>query len=74
MTMTDDLIKRLWESDAASALTNEAARCIEAAQAENAALGWVWWRADDALGDCEAGIRADEAAQWLRRMEIRRVG
>lgn len=38
-----------------------------------AALGWVWWRADDALGDCEAGIRADEAAQWLRRMEIRRV-
>jgi len=31
-------------------------------------------RADDALGDCEAGIRADEAARWLRCMSERRVG
>lgn len=37
-----------------------------------AALGWVWWRADDALGDCEAGIRADEAAQVLAMMSDRR--
>jgi hypothetical protein len=27
--MTDDLVKQLWESDAASALTNRAARRIE---------------------------------------------
>lgn len=37
-----------------------------------AGLAWVWWRADDALGDCEAGIRADEAAQWLAVMCKRR--
>lgn len=38
-----------------------------------AGLAWVWWRADDTLGDCERGIRAQEAAQWLRDMENRRV-
>ena len=30
--------------------------------------------ADSDLGDCEAGIRADEARDWLARMETRRVG
>ena len=38
-----------------------------------AALGWVWWRADDALGDCEAGIRAMEASDVLARMQQARV-
>jgi hypothetical protein len=41
--MSDDLVKRLWESDEASALTNQAARRIEeleakAMKAANAAL------------------------------------
>ncbi len=41
--MSDDLVKRLWESDEASALTNQAARRIEeleakAMKASNAAL------------------------------------
>ena len=32
--MTDDLLKRLWESDEASALTNQAARRIEEVEAK----------------------------------------
>jgi hypothetical protein len=36
--MTDDLVKRLWESDEASALTNQAARRIEQLKAENKLL------------------------------------
>jgi hypothetical protein len=32
--MTDDLVKRLWESDEASALTNQAARRIEELETE----------------------------------------
>jgi hypothetical protein len=32
--MTDDLVKRLWESDEASALTNQAARRIEKLKAK----------------------------------------
>jgi hypothetical protein len=34
MTDTDNLVKRLWESDEASILTNQAARRIEALEAE----------------------------------------
>jgi hypothetical protein len=32
--MSDDLVKRLWESDEASALTNQAARRIEKLEAK----------------------------------------
>ena len=39
-THTADLVARLFASDAASALTNEAARKIEAQAAEIAALQW----------------------------------
>ena len=38
-----------------------------------AGLAWVWWRADAALGDCEAGIRAMEASDVLARMQQARV-
>jgi hypothetical protein len=41
-TDTQDLILRLYASDAASALTNEAARALEALQAEAAALRMHW--------------------------------
>jgi len=33
--MTDDLVNQLWESDEASALTNQAARRIEELEAQN---------------------------------------
>ena len=39
-----------------------------------AGLAWVWWRADDTLGDCERGIRAQEARDVLARMQKVRVG
>ncbi len=38
----DDLLKRLWESDEASALTNQAARRIEELEAKlDKALDWL---------------------------------
>ena len=37
-----------------------------------AVLAWVWWRADEALGDCEGAIRAMEAGDVLARMSERR--
>lgn len=38
-----------------------------------ASLAWVWWRADDTLGDCERGIRAQEASDVLAMMSERRI-
>jgi hypothetical protein len=49
--MTDDLVKRLWESDEASALTNQAARRIEEVEAKLA-------KAVEALEKIEAGLPA----------------
>lgn len=34
---------------------------------------WALMSADSDLGNCEGAIRADEAAQWLRCMNNRRV-
>ncbi len=35
---------------------------------------WVWAKADDALGDCERSIRADEARAVLAKMQQARTG
>lgn len=37
------------------------------------AVAWgLLWKADD-FGNCEGGFRADEARDWLERMNDRRV-
>ncbi len=38
-----------------------------------AVLAWVWWKADETLGNCEGALRALEAKDVLARMGTRRV-
>jgi DNA-binding response OmpR family regulator len=64
----DDLVKRLWESDEASALTNQAARRIEELGAKLKAvttlrelMSHMWGEAEDKLSKAvEALIRIED--------------
>lgn len=59
-TTKPDLVERLWESDAASALTNEAAREIKRLRAANAKM----LRAMDAIAEAYLGLEGIRIAEF----------
>ena len=59
--MTDDLVKRLWESDEASALTNQAARRIEKLKAKLDLSEGALDVASRSWGECQRMLEQTEA-------------
>jgi exonuclease VII small subunit len=59
--MTDDLVKRLWESDEASALTNQAARRIEELKAKLDLSEGALDVASKSWGECQRILKQTEA-------------
>jgi hypothetical protein len=59
--MTDDLLKRLWESDEASALTNQAARRIEKLKAKLNLSEGALDVASKSWGECQRILEQTEA-------------
>jgi GTPase len=78
--MTDDLVKQLWESDEASALTNQAARRIEELKAKLEAvttvrelMGHMWGLAEDKLQKAIEALELADAALSGANMNMRVV-
>jgi GTPase len=73
--MTDDLVKQLWESDEASALTNQAARRIEELEAKLEAvttvrelMGHMWGLAEDKLQKAIEALERIASGEFSGRM------
>ena len=64
--MSDDLVKRLWESDEASALTNQAARRIEELEAKAMKASNAAFLEKRRAGAAEARVKELDAeiAKW----------
>jgi hypothetical protein len=66
--MSDDLVKRLWESDEASALTNQAARRIEELEDKLANIAHtIWTEHKDWEGERKYALR--QIVKWLVRAD-----
>ena len=70
--MSDDLLKRLWESDEASALTNQAARRIEELEAKlaKALLALERIASGEFSGRMLTSMPPQDAAQYFARTTL----